>query len=300
MSTPSTTDWVDLNRRLAFASHRLVGWIFWDPVGIQRFEALGVPGGMGYYIATRAAPLAPAGHQAVTAAFGSIHPDFVQFSIEHAASHTNFHAVIEARNDAVAQGLATYVPDIVEPLATFAPDLWAVVDALPSAGRVLFAAHRQARRPDTASAMSSWLALNCIREWRGDTHWMLQVTQGLSTTASMMLDAAWRGYEGDWLPRSRGAGDDELAAAAEELTARGFMAHDAVGEAGVAFRQQMEDHLDALTVEPWQRLGRERSEDLYAVIDAAGERLMARVDATAGPLWMPAGRSRAQSSRAMS
>lgn len=290
MSTQPLTNWVDLNRRLAFASHRLVGWMFWDPRGIERFEALGVPSGLGYYIATRAAPLAPAGHQAVTAAFGSIHPDFVKFSIEHAATHTTFDAVFEARNEAVAEGLATYVPDIVEPLATFAPDLWAVVDALPSVGRVLFAAHRQAPRPDTASAWSSWLALNCIREWRGDTHWMLQVTQGLSTTAAMVLDAAWRGYEGDWLPRSRGAGDGELAATVNELTQRGLMTNDQVNQAGVILRQQMEDHLDALTVEPWQRLGGDRSEELHTVIDAAGERLMDRVDATAGPLWMPAGR----------
>jgi hypothetical protein len=300
MSTYSAADWVSLNRQLSFGIHRLVGWIFWDPIGIARYEALGIPDGLGYYIATRAAPLAPAGAQAVTAAFGSIHPDFVKFSIEVAAAHTDFDSIAEVRNSAVAHGLSAYVPDIVEPLAGFAEELWDVVDALPSAGRVLFAAHREAPRPADDAALSaclsSWLALNCIREWRGDTHWMLQVTQDISMTAAMVLDATWRGYEGDWLPRSRGASDADLAIAREELTGRGLATDGAVNAAGVRLRQEMEDRLDALTVEPWRRLGPSRSEALLGVIDAAGDRLMARVDATAGPLWMPAGRVRQEGS----
>lgn len=291
MSTHSTTDWADLNRQLAFASHRLVGWIFWDPRGVSAYEALGVPGGLGYYIAIRAAPLAPAGHQAVTAAFGSIHPDFVKFAVENAATHTTFPAVMDMRNAAVTEGLTDYVPDVVGPLATFSNELWQVVDALPSGGRVLFAAHRQVQRPVGASALSSWLALNCIREWRGDTHWMLQVGENLSMTAAMVLDAAWRGYD-DWLPRSRGSGDADLAAATQELTDRELMTDGQVNAAGRAARQRLEDRLDALTIEPWQRLGWDRSRELLDVLDRAGERLMARVDATAGPLWMPAGRPR--------
>lgn len=291
MSEHLEPDWVDVSRRLAFASHRLIGWIFWDPVGIARFESLGVPNGMGYYIVTRAAPLAPAGHEAVTAAFGSIHPDFVRFSLDHAAAHTTFDAVYEARNQAVVEGLATHVPDIVEPLSRFADELWRVVDALPSAGRVLFASHRQAPRPATASALSAWLALNCIREWRGDTHWMIQVTEGLSTTAAMVLDAAWRGYD-DWLPRSRGASDADLAAAHDELTRRGLMTDGNVNQDGLALRDDLERRLDTLTAQPWQLLGQQRSEQLHTAIDAAGERLMQRVDVTAGPQWMPAGRQR--------
>jgi hypothetical protein len=298
MTAHDLDDWVILNAQISFAVHRLIGWIFWDPIGIARYEALGVPGGMGYYIATRGAPLAPAGVQAVTAAFGSIHPDFVKFSIETAAAHTDFDAVMQVRDSAVADGLIAFVPDIVEPLATFATELWEVADALDSAGRVLFAAHRQAHRTgnDSASgAVSAWLALNCIREWRGDTHWMLQVVEGVSMTAAMILDAAWRGYEGDWLPRSRGASDADLAVAWEELHARGYAVDSAVNAAGLMKRQEMEDRLDALTVEPWKRLGWSRTEQLHSVIDAAGDRLMARVDATAGPLWMPAGRVRGKS-----
>ena len=41
MSTEA--DWVELSRRAALASHRLIGWIFWDPGAVTRFEALGLP-----------------------------------------------------------------------------------------------------------------------------------------------------------------------------------------------------------------------------------------------------------------
>ena len=66
------TNWRDLSARASLASHRLIGWIYWDPDAIARFTALGVPNGLGYYITTRSAPLASVGNNAVTAAFYSI------------------------------------------------------------------------------------------------------------------------------------------------------------------------------------------------------------------------------------
>ena len=54
------TDWESLSARASLASHRLIGWIYWDPGAIDRYTALGVPDGFGYYIASRGAPLAPA------------------------------------------------------------------------------------------------------------------------------------------------------------------------------------------------------------------------------------------------
>ena len=59
-------DWEELSRRAAFASHRLIGWIYWDPRAIANYEALGIPNGFGYYVSTRAATL---GKAAATALF---------------------------------------------------------------------------------------------------------------------------------------------------------------------------------------------------------------------------------------
>ena len=35
------TDWLDLTRRAGFVSHRLIGWVYWDPVAIENYAALG-------------------------------------------------------------------------------------------------------------------------------------------------------------------------------------------------------------------------------------------------------------------
>src|SRR5438270_9886016 len=69
----SNRDWVDITRRNARSVQTTIGWIFWDPGAVARYEALGLPGPLGY-IASRAAPLGPAGPDATIAAFGSISP----------------------------------------------------------------------------------------------------------------------------------------------------------------------------------------------------------------------------------
>jgi len=287
------TDWRELSRRCALASHRLIGWIYWDPVGIANYAALGVPDGTGYYIATRGAPIAAAGDGVVTAAFGSIHPGFIKFSLDLCRQHTTFAAAAAARDAAVVQGLRTYAPELTDGLAELAPPLWAAADVLPVGGRALFAAHRDWPRPND-SLLSAWLAVNCIREWRGDTHWAMQIADGLSGTASGVLDGAWRSYDGDWLPRSRGADDGALGVAYAELERRGFAADGAVNDRGIAHRQHLEDHLDDLTATPWQRLGEPLTRRFLELIEPVGQRLVERIDATAGPKWMPAARDRKQ------
>ena len=62
------TDWFEITRRNARSVQTTVGWIFWDPGAVSRLGALGLPHPLGY-IAARAAPLGPAGPEAITAAF---------------------------------------------------------------------------------------------------------------------------------------------------------------------------------------------------------------------------------------
>ena len=101
------TDWLPLTRRASFASHRLVGWIFWDPTAKDNLEALGVPGGLGHYVAYRAAPLAVAGTEAVVAAFYTIKRELLEFALHHAEPHADWHAIHRARDRAVLSGLQT-------------------------------------------------------------------------------------------------------------------------------------------------------------------------------------------------
>ncbi len=285
------TDWQDLSARASLASHRLVGWIYWDPVAIARYADLGVEGGTGYYVASRTAPLAAAGHQAVAAACYSIHPGFIEVCLDLAAAATTWVAITDARDGAVGAGLRAFVPEICDDLAAMGPDLWAAADALPSSGRVLFAAHRQWGRPDDP-LVSAWLAVNCIREWRGDTHWAVLVAEDLSGTQAGILHNAFLNYPADWIPRSRGADDAAIAAAMADLEARGLASDGRVDDAGLALRRRVEERTDELCQRAWRTLGAERTLEFLALVEPVGERLVDRIDRTAGPEWMPAARTR--------
>ncbi|MGZ4677133.1 MAG: SCO6745 family protein [Acidimicrobiia bacterium] len=285
------TDWSDLSARASMASHRLIGWIYWDPTAIGRYAELGVENGLGWYIASRGAPLAPAGHQAVAAAFYSIHPGFIEGALALAAAATTWERITDVRNDAVGVGLRADAPEICDELAGLADPLWAAVDALPSSGKVLFAAHRHWPRSDDP-LVSAWLALNCLREYRGDLHFAVLLSEDLSGTQAGLLHDAYMNYPGDWIPRSRGADDAALGAATTELEVRGLATDGKVNAAGLALRERIEARTDQLTERTWRTFGEARTVRLLELIEPVGPRFMERVDRTAGPEWMPAARDR--------
>lgn len=281
------TDWAAVARRNSRSVQTTVGWIFWDPGAVARYEALGLPGPLGY-VAARAAPLAPAGPDAVIAAFGSISPAGIRatFDLAH-----DFMPFWRARNDAVGEGLRHHAPDICTPLERLGTRLWEVVGRLPTVGRVLFAAHLRMDRPDDP-LLSGWHALNCLREWRGDTHWALTAAADLSGVEASILHNAWLGYERDWLPRSRGSADDEIAAGWQTLERKGLARAGVVTGAGLDLRQRLEDDTDRLTGPLWALLGPDESNRFAAEFEPPCELLLQRVDQTAGPNYQPASRVR--------
>jgi len=285
------TDWIDLTRRASFSSHRLVGWIFWDPGAKANLASLGVPDGIGHYIVNRAAPIAAAGPEVVAATFYSIAPELVRFALDHAAPHVEWRDVSVARDAAVVEGLRRIAPEVVEPLTALAPALWRTVDALPIAGRSLFAAHKSWPRPADPLA-SAWNAVNAIREWRGDVHWALLVAEDVGPIEAGLLHDAWMGYPDHWLPKSRGATDEQLADALAVLTGRGLADVGRVNDRGVDWRQEIEERTDALCARAWRELGETNVVEFLSAIEPVSDRFLAHIDATAGDLWMPAARAR--------
>jgi Helix-turn-helix family len=284
------TDWVGITRRNSRSVQTTIGWIFWDPGAIERCERLGLPGPLGY-IASRAAPLGPAGADATIAAFGSISPLAIRMAFDLVAQHTTFDEVWRARDEAVLAGLEEHAPAILDPLAAIAPELWSVVDALPTAGRVFFASHRRMPRPDQP-VLSGWHAVNCVREWRGDLHWALVAAAGLDGVEASILHNAWLGYERDWLARSRGTAPDDLERGWASLEDRGLAHGGEVTSDGIALRRHIEEETDRLGTVPWRLLGEPAARRFASEFEPPCEALLRRVDLTAGPNYQPASRLR--------
>lgn len=286
------TNWFEISRRNARSVQTTIGWIFWDPGAVALLEDLQLPHPLGY-LAARAAPLGPAGAEAIAAAFGSISPVGIAIAVDQVARYSSWDAVWAARDAAVLDGLAEHAPMILAPLAELGPDLWPVVEQLPTAGRTFFAAHLRMPRPEDP-VLSGWHAVNCIREWRGDTHWALVLAAGLTGVEASILHNAWVGYERDWLPNSRGSTAEEIDAAWASLAARGLATtdHHNVTDDGVALRQRIEDDTDRLTTPVWKLLGEARSRWFADTFEPPCEQLLARVDVTAGTNYQPASRLR--------
>jgi len=287
----SEVDWVAVARRNSRSVQTTVGWIFWDPGAVARYADLGLPGPIGY-IAARATPIVAAGPEAVIAAFGSISPGAIRWAYalldEHGIDPLD---VWRARDAAVAQGLHEHAPAAVPVLEQLGPELWAVVDRLPTVGRVFFGAHLAMPRPDEP-LLSGWHAVNCLREWRGDTHWALVVAAGLSGVEASCLHNAWLGYEPDWLPTSRGSSPDEIAEGWAGLEAKGLARGRTATDEALALRQRLEDDTDRATTLPWELLGEERSLSFATLLEPPCELLLRRVDVTAGTNYQPASRVR--------
>jgi hypothetical protein len=287
-------DWFEITRRNARSVQTTVGWIFWDPGATSRYVELGLPEAFAEplgYIAARCAPLACAGPDAVIGAFGSISPPAIRGVFDLLGEPGRFEACRVARDEAVIEGLHAHAPGIVDPLVELGPELWPVVERLPTMGRVLYGAHLRLPRPEDP-LLSGWHAVNGIREWRGDTHWAIVVAAGLGHAEASILHNAWMGYETDWMPISRGTTPEEIDAGWAALEAKGLAEDRVVLPEGVALRQRIEDDTDRCTTLPWELLGEDRARWFAEVFEPPCERLLHRVDVTAGPNYQPASRLR--------
>ncbi|MFD5426770.1 hypothetical protein [Streptomyces sp. NPDC127084] len=288
--------WYEISRRNARSVQTTVGWIFWDPGALARYEQLGLEsvlaGPIGY-IASRGAPFAPAGPDALIAAFGSISPAGIRFTFDLLKGPDGFRAFWDARDEAIEEGLRRHAPGIVDPLCEIGPALWSVVDQLPLLGRTLFGATLSMPRPDSP-LLSGWHAVNLLREWRGDTHWALVAAAGLTSSEISILHNEWLCYEDDWLSKSRGHTGEEIDEGWESLTHKGLAADRRVLPEGLRLRQRIEDLTDERTALPWQLLGEHAAHEFAQRFEPPCELLLSRVDETAGVRYQPASRQRAR------
>ncbi|NNE11239.1 MAG: hypothetical protein HKN41_03225 [Ilumatobacter sp.] len=290
------TDWLELTARAGRAAHDVVGWLMWDPPAIARYAELGVPNGAGWVVAWRLAPLGDVTPATAAALTYSIHPDVLAMVMGMYRDVTDGEAIVAARDASIEPGLADIAPGLGERLAPLADDLWRGVDSVHHGARPMFAAHRAEPRPGPDQpVLSAWRAINCLRELRGDVHWALCSAADLDDVEvgllhSAMVDLDEYGSE-EWIARSRGNDDERIAAGWRRLEAKGLAADAAIADAGRRFRHDLELRTDELTEPAWRAVGEKTTRSFCDAVEVHHEAFVARIDATAGPRWMPAVRS---------
>ncbi|MGA0270672.1 MAG: SCO6745 family protein [Ilumatobacteraceae bacterium] len=283
-----------LVRRAGHAGHDLVGWLMWDQPAISRFADLGVPNGAGWLIAWRLAPLGAVSPAAAAAATYSIAPHVIEAVMGFYRAVTDEDAITAVRDDSIVSGLAEVAPGLGDQIAELADDLWRGADAVHAGARPMFAATRAAPRPQDP-VVSAWLAANCLRELRGDNHWALCAAEDLDGVEVGLLHAVMvdeHEYDGqEWIARSRGHDDDAIAAGWARLAAKGLADDHRLNDAGRDFRLELERRTDAATATAWAAVGGDTTRAFCDAVEPYHDMLLARIDATAGPRWMPAMRS---------
>ena len=256
--TEAMTDWTAVTRRNARSVQTTVGWIFWDPGAVARYRAEGLPEGSPGPSAT-SPPGAPRWPR--PARRPSPPPSAPSARSGSPPSSTCSTPTASPRMWAGpgrggGRGAGRPRPGHRRPAgrARSRPvGRWST--RCPWSGGCSSAPTCAApARP--IPLLSGWHAVNCLREWRGDTHWALVVAAGLTHAEASILHNAWLGLRGGLvapLPGDHAGGPRRRMAGTR--AAKGLAAAGRSPPTGVALRQRIEDDTDRLTTLPWELLG---------------------------------------------
>lgn len=276
-------------RRIWRALEPVHAIIYFAPEPRTVCEQLGTRGYWSSYFALRAAPLGAVTAEVVTALFYGFHPGLVARSVPAVWRLAAPERFLEARLAAVDAALRRLLgADILGSpgLAEAAELARRAASAVSTPGRALAAANAALSWPEPAHLVL-WHAQTVLREHRGDGHVAALLTAGLSPAESLVLFAADRGLDAARLRSVRGWSEQEWAAAAGDLTARGLVdGSGALTAAGASLRAAVEERTDALAEAPWAGLGAGAAE---RVVELAGPLVSAVVAAGGLPLDNPMG-----------
>jgi hypothetical protein len=257
---------VDL--RLVSRAHRrlepLHSQCYFAPELDEHLVAAGLRPGRMVYFAGRAAPMGAVGPGVVTATFYNFAPSLVARHVPRAWSLAGPEQVLAARHAAARASLARLLggeeaaagPEVAE----LAELLHEAAGALTPEGRPLYAGHADLPWP-AEPVLRLWHAVTLLREHRGDGHVLSLLRHGLSGVEALVTHTATgRGFTQPMAQASRGWSDEEWAAAADGLAARGLLVDGALTEAGQQLRAAVEEETDALSAAPFTALGTERTE----------------------------------------
>ena len=265
--------------RLTFRTAEPIhGMIYFTPHGADAYAQVGITRQRMTYFASRSAALGPVPAETVVATFFNFSPAIIRQVIPAAWDIASPAQVLAARLDAVDRSLRQAWPgEIGGPQVREAADLARRAAERATSrpqGRPLFAAHAALPWPD-APHLVLWHAQTLLREYRGDGHVALLLTEGLDGLGALITHAATGAIPAEALRTSRAWSEQEWAGGVDRARDQGWLTDSpelALSEEGQRRRRSIEDRTDQLAGYPYEALGEDgcaRLRELTAPLSAA-------------------------------
>lgn len=252
-ATSVSMETVERLHKLSTAFHV---FIYFCPEGGKSYAADGIEGWGGYF-ASRTAAMGPLPTEMVQATFYNFSPDVVAPAMDGVWDRVTAEQMQLARWRAVADVFdatsrdALSEADLDEAIAGFQR----CVDGLAWDGRPLAAGNKAVLVDLDASDYKDdklvrlWQLATIIREWRGDAHIALLVTEPLSGVECTVISHA---QKGGFTKASRGWPEGQWNAAVDRLTREGWISdEETLTPEGVARRAELEDKTNQLAAPMW-------------------------------------------------
>ncbi|WP_062990458.1 SCO6745 family protein [Nocardia anaemiae] len=236
------------------------GVIYFTPHGPDAYRELGIADPRMMYFASRSAAFGPMPAEVTIATFFNFNPAAVRAVIPAAWEIASPAAVFRARMRAVDRSLRqAWGDDIAGPEVSAAAEL--ARQAAERAcerpqGRPLFAAHAVLPWPDEPHLVL-WQAQTLLREYRGDAHVALLLTEGLDGIEALITHSATGEISPEVLRASRSWSEADWADGVRRLRERGWLVDDSLtlSEHGRERRRAIESRTDELSIYPYEAIG---------------------------------------------
>jgi hypothetical protein len=248
-------------RRVFRRAEPIHGMIYFTPHRRDAYGGIGITDERMGYFASRSAAMGPVPAETVVATFFNFSPVIIRKAIPGAWDITTPARILAARLEAVdlslrqAWGEAVANPQVRE-AAELARRVAERARERPQ-GRPLFAAHAALPWPD-APHLALWHAQTLLREYRGDGHVALLLTEGLDGLGALITHAATGAIPAAALRATRAWSERDWVAGVDRLRAQGWLAGGpelSLSPVGQLRRQAIENRTDELACYPYEAIG---------------------------------------------
>lgn len=252
-------------------------FVYFVPEAAEEYASIGVTGAAGYF-GSRSAPMGAVPDEVIIATFYNFSPRAVTASMPGVWDAASPESLQAARFRVVGRAMQRVGGELsTEQIAEARALIDPVVAALDFGGKPLAGANAGVALPDDPM-VALWQQVTVVREWRGDVHIAVLVTNELGPCECLALQVGTGRFPARIAQATRRWTEAEWAAAHVQLAERGWMATDGtVTPAGVEERERIEAETDRLCAPIWQPIGDSGAARLselilpiHTAMDAAG------------------------------